>query len=145
MPTVLADAEALAVSWAKDDPDINAIVQGRVATNLPASPTFPFLTVFRIGGRTDAVQYLSDRAYLQWDCYASAGANKPDLRTASLLARTLVSKANNFQGLITPAAGEAGVVMGFEIITGPRRVPELDSDWGRFLVETFMYTLPYVG
>lgn len=134
MAEVLPDAEVIAVAWAKADPDLTALLSGRVATRLPADPTFPFLRVFRVtGGREDNVPI--DGALLQWDAFAAAhaGSSRPDHAAASDVARTLVAKASEFSGPI----GE-GFVYGFSRIIGPQRVSEPDREWARYRVDMLL-------
>jgi hypothetical protein len=61
---LLPDVEALVVAWLKAHPSVSALVGTRVATELPAAPAWPFLTVTQIGGNELIADHLDDQ-YLQ--------------------------------------------------------------------------------
>ncbi len=143
-PKVIPDVETVVVQWAKDDALLDVIHNGRVATNLPEDPfnqdsgtpiTDPFITVFRVGGQPDRkFDGLIDRALIQIDCYGPPGG----YRQASHAARTLVARAHIFVGSVA-ASGPDNLawVFGYEIVTGPRRVHEPETNWARYIVEMF--------
>lgn len=143
-PRVIPDAETVVVQWAKDDPELALLHNGRVATNLPEDPfgqdsgtpnTDPFIAVFRVGGQPQrGFDGLIDRALIQLDVYGPPG----DYRGASHAARTLVAQAHTFTGSVA-ASGPDNLawVYGYEIVTGPRRVHEPETGWARYIVEMF--------
>lgn len=133
----LPDAEVVAVQWAKADAPITAIVSQRVSTSLPKEPTFPWLTVFRVTGGPDRSEAPIDIPLLQWDCYARKGEYNPDYATAYLLASTVVEQARDYPG------GDIGVhghILGFNVVSGPRRFEEPQTGWARYVVEVQMVT-----
>lgn len=65
--TLLPDATALLVAYLKADSQVNALVSGRVATKLPATPQFPSIRITRIGGVPNKVW--GDHADFQIDCW----------------------------------------------------------------------------
>jgi hypothetical protein len=70
------NAEALLVAWLKADATVTALVAGRVSTELPASPTYPLVTLREVTG-AELVRYKNlDEARIQVDCWA-------DTRTAA--------------------------------------------------------------
>lgn len=130
MVDLIPDAEVVMVAWAKADTDLDALVAGRVATNLPEDPEskFPFLRVLRVGGTRDSGEAPVEHAVLQWDAYAVRGA----YQSASQVARTLVAALDVW----TPGpVGAVGWVYGHRILTGPVRVNEPETGWARFRVD----------
>lgn len=134
------DVEVVARRWALGNPAISAVVGNRVATSLPADPIFPFLVVVRVGGAPLAGRdYLEDQAQIQWDCYGAKGDNKPDWAAASEAARTLVQEAHNFQGKVNMSDGGYAKIDGMQVTGGPRRFPEIDTGWARYVVDMIVY------
>ena len=127
------------MQWAKTNVALNALLAGRVASNLPAGFGNPeagvgasFLRVFSIDGDPDGVfeEAVVGRAQLQWDAYAyNETLTKPDYATASLIARTLVQEAKAAVGVIV--AGQ-GVLISADQISGPRRIDEAETNWARY-------------
>lgn len=142
LPTdVIPDAEAIAVAWAKADGDLSPYLDNgdgsyRISTRVPENPSFPYLTVFRVGGVVgEDTEAPVDEALLQWDAYAVRGTKSPDYNTASQVARTLIHKARLFEGVVSHADGDAWVYA-FDIFSGPRRLEEPETGWARYTVET---------
>lgn len=136
---MLPDAEILVRQWAIQVPALQALLDNgdgtyRVATDLPNSPVWPFLTVFRAAGAPDTDAEL-DIALMQWDCYAARGNTRPDHETSSLLARTLVQELRAAGGITIAGYGH---IYGFTIIDGPRRIDEPTTGWARRKVDTFV-------
>lgn len=130
----LPDSESLMVAWARANPEITALVGSRVGTRLPKEPTFPYLTVFRVGGPPDGVEGGAiDEALLQWDCYGDKKTRVPDYAAASLLARTLVEQVEINEG---GRVGTVGAILGMTVVNGPRRQEEPTTGWARYIVET---------
>lgn len=125
---LIPDAEVVAIAWAKADADLGALGV-EIASTLPRNPEakFPFLRGFRVGGGRDAAEAPIDGALLQWDAYSVHG----DYATASLVARTLVAKAERAGNFVT--AG--GFVYGMTRSSGPRRVDEPVTGWARYQVD----------
>lgn len=99
---VLPDAERIARQWLAGHALMSALVDGRVSTDSPANPTYPYLTVARIGG-IPAVRFRLDTARVQ---VAGWGANRS---SASRVARTARSVLHELEGEVVAYAedGEA--------------------------------------
>lgn len=67
---LLPDVERLLSSFARQQDEVTALVDQRVYTMLPASPTFPAVRLTRYGGSpvTDRPLWL-DQALVQWDVW----------------------------------------------------------------------------
>ena len=125
-----ASAERLMVQWAKADMALAAILDGRVATDLPSDPTFPFLVVFQIGGAPDPSEAPVDLPLLQWDCYGSEGfAGRAQ---ADTLARPLLDRLSSADGMTVLGQGH---IYGHQTIDY-RRSPEPDTGWARYTITT---------
>lgn len=134
----LPDVEVLLKEWARADADISAIVSSRVGTRLPKDPTMPYLTVFRVGGQPQGTEGASvDEALVQWDCYGPAKTRVPDYATASLLARTVVEKAEG-SGTYN---GTGGSILAMRVVNGPRRQDEPATGWARYIVDMLVMTV----
>lgn len=133
----IPDAEITARNWALAQPDVAAIVGTRVATRLPGTPVFPFLTVFRLGGTLNGSGASIDEPFLQWDAYAAKGENAPDYGTAYSLAMAVAEAAQNFSGAVINPGDDAHIYL-FELLDGPRRLEEPDTGWGRYTVDMTM-------
>lgn len=131
----LPDAEALAVQWAKANTELATLLSGRISTNLPKDPTFPFLTVMRVAGGPDDSEAPLDQPYLQWDCFGKKGEYTPDYETAYNVGAVLVEQAKYFPG---GPVGGFGYIYGFNVLNGPRRFDEPRTGWARFIVEMTM-------
>jgi hypothetical protein len=104
---VAADVELIAVNFLRGRAEITALVGSRVYTEVPAEPTFPLLTVQRIGGLVDWPGWL-DTARLQVDAWA---ATKYAARTlaATALAVLLEMPGIYAQGVITHVTQDLGL------------------------------------
>lgn len=122
-----ASAERTLVAWAKANTPIDAIVAGRVATKLPADPTFPFLRLRLAGGAPDLGEAPLDQVLVQFDCYGTDDAS------ADLLERTLVDELDKLNG--ATATNGHGFLYGARTISA-RRTPEPDTGWARFTVDS---------
>jgi len=78
---LIPDDEALAIDYLDSHASITALVGTRVSTQLPASPTFPYLTVQSAAGIEKDANHL-DEAYLDLLAWANSKAD------AKLLIRT---------------------------------------------------------
>lgn len=131
--------ERTMVAWAKANSPLAALVAGRVATRLPADPTFPFLTVRQIGGGPDGSDAPVDEPLLQWDCYGAATAQgKVD---ADQLARTLVDELETRNPEVV--TGE-GYVYGHQVLD-QRSVEEPATGWARYMVTSIATIRALIG
>lgn len=111
MTTLLPSAPAALVAWAKQDPDLSAVVNGRVGTKLAS--TLPAIRMQRVGGTPDEYDG-TDEPAVQVECWA---ANDVD---AERLARVFVS--------VLPTLRHRAVTGGraytYEITSGPFFLPD---------------------
>ena len=134
---MLPDVEVLARRWAINDTEISALINTRCSTRLPKNPTFPYLTVFRVGGQPERLEEpVIDQALIQWDCYAGKGNNAPKYSEASELMRTLVDSAERFEG---GSVGGLGVILGFQT-NNVIRQEEPSTGWARYTVDMLIQT-----
>lgn len=124
------DAELLAVNYLRGRAEISAIVGTRVSTELPSSPTWPYLTVTRLGGTADHLGWV-DAARLQVDAWGTSKAN------ASLLARTALAALREM-----PGSHALGVVSNVTQDLGLAWAPDDVSDRPRYLFGVVVYTHP---
>lgn len=128
------DVERLLSSWLGAQPDIAAIVEDRVVTELPNRAVFPLLRLSLIGGApiTSQPLYL-DRSYIQFDCY---GGPKVQARTLMDTTRSLIDTG-------FPGAHPVGVITGVEWAEA-RYLPDdgYDPAKPRFVAAAFIYSHP---
>lgn len=145
---MLPDLEVITIRWIRDNTALALLHGGRVSANLPDDPfgqsdggvtvTNPYITVFRVGGQPidSEGELLIDRGLLQLDFYAPPG----DFAGASEAARTFVAEAHAISMVHVSAGGPSndGLIYYMDVVTGPRRVVEPETNWARFIVETFV-------
>lgn len=122
----LPDVELIVTSFLRDHPDL----PGGVSTELPPEPTFPWLTVSRVGGTPSIANYL-DAARLEISAWATT---KP---AALALARGAEAAA-----LTLPGPRLGAVVTGVvQIGEGLQWNPDEESDVPRyqFVVELYVH------
>ena len=137
----LPDGEVVARDWVWNNVPTRSLLDNgngtyRCATDLPTTPTFPFLTVTAIDVQYPNEDVSMADVYLQFDSYGARGWDatppvlSPDIRSASIVARTLVAelRSSTHQSL-TPAGtyNNDAFLFGFQILGGPRDVSEPTS------------------
>lgn len=130
MPIVdlIPDAEVAVRAWLLTQTDVTDIYSTRIATRLPEEPVFPFLTLFSAGGDfTDGEAPLYE-AVLQFDSFGARGGRHPDYASASLGIRTVMHLCRDLDNVATSAAH----IYGCEILQGPIRIEEPDTEWARY-------------
>lgn len=110
--TVLPDVKALVIAYLESHPSITALVSNRVHGDVPTSPTFPLLKVWRNGGSGSWPHYI-DRAILQFDAYGRNGTE------ASNLARVSLAVLKDM-----PQEHSRGIVTGVEETLGLQEIPD---------------------
>lgn len=122
----LPDLELRATVFLRAHPDL----PGGVSTELPAEPTYPWLTVRRVGGVPSIANYL-DVARLEISAWASTKG------AAHALARTAEAAVLTFPGI----RGDAVVTGVIEVGEGLRWNPDEESDVPRyqFVVEVYAH------
>jgi hypothetical protein len=128
------------VAWAKTYTPITTITTStRISTRLPESPTFPYLTVRRIGGGPVEATVPIDLPLVQWDCYGQR-ANRdtptpklsPDYTSAENLALAIMSAAEDETQIIAE-----GFVYGMQLLS-MQRVTEEETMWAHYAVDMFV-------
>jgi hypothetical protein len=108
---VLPDAEQLVSRYLQDQTDLIALIAARTYTEIPKEPTFPLLTVHRIGGAPVGNRPLyHDRALLQCDAY---GGPKKLALTIAETARALLA-GDDFTGIHEVDGDPIGIVSAVE-------------------------------
>jgi hypothetical protein len=147
----LPDGEVVARDWVWNNVPTRTLLDNgngtyRCATDLPTTPVFPFLTINLIDVQYPSADMSLADVYLQFDSYGARGWNatppvlSPDIKSASIVARTLVEELRgSTQQSLTPAGTYTNdaFVYGFQILGGPRNVSE-EMGWARQLVEVLM-------
>ena len=108
---VPADAEAIVVGY------LNAELTEPVSTEMPTNPTFPLVTIRRVGGAGDEPRWL-DRPRIQVEAWADT---KQEARTS---AATAWAKLADMEGAYNYGAGAVGVVNGVQLASGLTWVPD---------------------
>jgi hypothetical protein len=107
--------EELLIDWLLDQTAVTDLLSGaRIYTVLPASPTFPIVRAFRIGGGPDSRLLWLDHPLIQFDVWGGAKAQ------ARLIADTIRSQIA--YGLV--GEHELGTVTAVESVGGPRWLPD---------------------
>lgn len=119
-----ASAPRLLVAWAKANTALNAILAGKVATSLPASPPLPFLRITLGAGASDDGEAPIDQPIMQFDCYA---ANEADL---DVLERTLRDECR----AAIHISNSHGHLYGLTVLSWAPR-PEPNTGWHRMQVD----------
>jgi len=132
---LLPDIEAIAVSWLVTHPDITAICSGRVYTEIPEGPIYPFITVFRIAGQPRPRPRWLDQAQLQIDAWGDDSPySREDTRD---LCETAVAALHELNGVT-----DLGVVTAVEDVLGPRPLPDPETSFPRFEAEVLVTAHP---
>lgn len=112
--SVLPDAELALIQYLKAQPLVTALVSGeRITTTLPPKPSYPHVTIKRVGGTAVAWQHI-DSAALQVDVW---GGSRYDCQRIARTIRAAIVAIYNDQ------VNEAILVSGFEEV-GPQWLPD---------------------
>lgn len=111
--TPLPDAELIVCDWLGGHTLIDALVSGRVTTELAQGQTFPCVTVQRIGGIPPAEHWL-DAASIQVSCWgdSSASDGRFDCHTLARKTRAALFDMQGYQhstGRVTGVADDQGL------------------------------------
>jgi len=136
----LPSPEKVIVQWAKNNSVISSIVGTRVATRLPAEPTFPFLVVQVIGGGiSEAPQpaaHISENL-IQFDAFAGRGNTRgfaPDYSTADNL---ILKVQEELQSITEIAVSGYGVIIGTQLLSSGR-IEEGDTGYARYTLDALI-------
>lgn len=131
---LLPDAEALVYAYLSTHAGVDALVAGRVYSAVPEAPTYPLVTLTRVGG-APTLAYWVDSPRVQLDAW---GRSKGE---ASDLARTLVAACAELAGRTVPGHG---VVTSVLPVLGPLWQPdtEVAPPRPRYLVDVQLTTHP---
>ena len=126
-------------------PDIEAMVRsaladanvagGRVYSSVPARPTYPLVTVKRLGG-LPAVERRLDRARIQIDAWGNNNAEAFDIAEAARLAahEAEATAFGEFHGFITGVEDELGMTF----------LPDPETNKDRYVFAVAVYATSYV-
>jgi uncharacterized protein DUF3168 len=131
---VTVDVERLLSEWLRARPDMTALVDDRVVTELPNRATFPLLRLTLIGGTavTSRPLYL-DESYIQLDAYGGP----------KVMARQIMDTARDAIDLELVGAHALGVITGVTF-AGLRYLPDdgYDPPKPRYVGTVFVYSHP---
>jgi hypothetical protein len=132
------DVEGGLRDYLRDQADVAALVDRRVFFGIPDRPTFPLVTVRRVGGTDDTSDAPLDRALVQIDCWGRlfndtnpGKAAHGDLAQTSAL-RLAVRKALRLITSQTPL--NANVVAYGAVVQSDPFLPDPDNDRPRYAV-----------
>lgn len=131
---MLPDIEGIAIEYLLADLDVAALVDDRIYASIPEGPTYPFLTVERIGGRPRPRPHWIDQAQLQ-----VAGWSEDDRSEARDICATALAALHDLPGI-----SSLGVVTGVEDVLGPRPLYDPETSRPRFLAEVLITAHPLV-
>ncbi len=86
-PIIAIDVERLVSELLRSDPDVVALVDQRVYTELPKRAEYPLIRFQRVGGAPLTVPAVLDSARIQVDAY---GGTKAQARTIAATARGVI-------------------------------------------------------
>jgi hypothetical protein len=109
----MPDVERMVVLYLRASSDVQALISQRVATELPASPTWPMATVTLISGE-ERLRLQLDAQRIQVDAWGGTKAQ------ANLLIRTL--RAVLLQ--MPSVTHDAGIVSMVHTLVGPQWLPD---------------------
>lgn len=125
----LPDSEALASSVLRTQ------LSARVYSSIPSNPTFPLMTVKRIGG-IPADRVRLDRARLQIDVWGNSKSEARDLADA---ARVVLHAMENKTYRVSAGAVVDAVVTGVEDELGLSWQPDPVTDKDRYILGVALY------
>lgn len=139
--TPLPDIELIVCDWLGGHALIDALVAGRVTTELAASQTFPCVTVQRIGGIPVVDRWL-DKASLQISCWGDR-----TVTDGRYLVHTLARKARAGLFDMRGYVHSSGVVTGVEDESGLMWLPDSSADPSipRYVFGCAVYAHPIVS
>lgn len=130
----MVDAERLLVAWLKAQPEVAALVAGRVATELPPSPTWPFLRLERLGGLPlplgQAIHV--DRARVQLEAW---GTTKAQAHTLAATVQAVLHER-------LPGRHELGTVTAVRPDLGLVWSPDPENGRARYVLAVLVFTHP---
>lgn len=126
------DVEGALRTWLREHADIQAVVGRRVFFGVPKSPTWPLITVQRIGGGQDSSEAPVDLALVQLDVWGSidpSGNGRKAETTAAVNAlRSVLGSVSNRTALTS-----AVDVFGIEVVSVVW-APDPEDDRPRYVV-----------
>jgi hypothetical protein len=131
------DVEGGVRDYLRAHASVSALVGTRVFFGIPAAPTFPLITVTRVGGTDDTSEATIDQALVQIDCWGRLYADTDPTHKGGDKAqcdavRRAVRRA--FRDIRTATALNASTVAyGARVESDPFR-PDPDSDRPRYAV-----------
>ena len=130
--TLLPDAEELVVNRLLEHPNMSALVDNRVGTELAAAPEFPSVVVERIGGIPKITQYF-DRARMDIGAWGNTKAEAQQVAaTAQAVLHQIIGA--HPEGVVTAVIDDQGLVY--------RPDPETDQPRYKFGVLVHLHPNP---
>ena len=122
---LLVDIERLTVLYLRDHAAVQALVNQRVSTELPSSPTWPLVTVLLLGGEEGEHGWLNTPTVQidSWGQNTTPATGKVD---ALLLARTVYAAMKDM-----PGVRQGGVVTHVEALVLPQWQPDTEVEPAR--------------
>lgn len=131
---ILPDVEGIAIAYLTAQAELDVYVDGRVYAHVPENPTYPFVTVVRIGGRPRPQPHWIDQAHLQVIAWSE------DSRSEAFDAcATALAALHELPGITA-----LGIVTGVEDVLGPRPLPDPETSNPRFIAEVLVTAHPLV-
>lgn len=123
---LLPDILLLAVEHVRSHTDVQALCGTRVGTRIPADPTWPLVTLERVGGTTIRTEHI-DRAQIQYAAWADLDDADGEA-TCSVLARTVQAALHEMSGVdLSPD----GVICDIADVLSPFQLPDTESEPAR--------------
>ena len=130
----LPDVEAIAVAYLAAHAELDLYVDGRVYADVPESPSYPFVTVTRVGGQPRPRPHWIDQAHLQVFAWS-----ENDRAEAFDTCATALAALHELPGITA-----LGVVTGVEDVLGPRPLYDPETSRPRFIAEVLVTAHPLV-
>lgn len=132
---LLPDCEALVRDLLTADATLTGLVAGRVSTELPASPTWPLITLMLVTG-TEVVREHLDEQVVQLSAWGDGPSGKG---TAATVIRTA-------RAVVLAAAGMSvarGVITDSRTVQPPRWLPDPETDRPRYVCDMALRVHPH--
>lgn len=119
------DVEGGLRDWLRTNPGVAALVSTRVWFGIPDDPTFPLVTVARVGGGDDESEAEIDQALIQVDCWGR-DRNKAEATSVALAVRKAL---HDIRGATTL---KTGVVAYGAVVVDDRFLPDQQTSQPRY-------------
>lgn len=124
--------EAVLVGALKAETDLDATFSNRIATRLPAEPTFPFLTLRRSGGFRPVERWLA-AVTVEFEVWGGKDEEEATEVAADLAESVVLALQGDYA---------SAVVTGVQPVLGPRNVGDPETGRPRYIFETRVFVHP---